>query len=336
MANRLKFLRSGFILASYLLLLFLFFSHRLELSLAFKITRSILPIYLLFILGLELLYWILRGLIFTEIVKVFGGSLGVDEGIRWQLILLTPHKFNLLLEKSSEALKALFRRSIVSEKSLRLGNYLLRSLSLIVNLFYLLSSLFFLIILPSQFGEPFLSFAAILLIILGFLLLVSANLTALSREADRLVIGLIARFPKLRFLAETKKLLEEFMAIVRRQDLKDLGVFTLTISFLTPLRVVLLAVILLAFGKAISIFALFLVYLAARFLANILFVFPSGVGAVELFLSLGLILFGVSASTAVIAALTFRFISFYLPLSIGSLAYFWIKLSWVLDPREQK
>jgi uncharacterized protein (TIRG00374 family) len=99
---------------------------------------------------------------------------------------------------------------------------------------------------------------------------------------------------------------------------------------------VLLEVILLALGKEISIFAILFVYLAARFLANILFIIPSGAGTVELFLSVGLILFGMPASNAVIAALTFRFISFYLPLTVGSFIYFWTKLGFALDKKRQK
>ena len=84
--------------------------------------------------------------------------------------------------------------------------------------------------------------------------------------------------------------------------------------------------ILLAFGKAVSPIDLLVAYGLANIMAAIP-ITPGGLGVVELTLSGALAGFGVPASIAYLAVISWRLVNFWLPIPLGGLSYLSLRLA---------
>jgi uncharacterized protein (TIRG00374 family) len=85
-------------------------------------------------------------------------------------------------------------------------------------------------------------------------------------------------------------------------------------------------IILLAFGQTVMPIDLLVAYGLANILAAIP-ITPGGLGVVEFTLSGALVGFGVPASVAYFAVIAWRLVNFWLPIPLGGLAYFSLRLT---------
>ena len=85
-------------------------------------------------------------------------------------------------------------------------------------------------------------------------------------------------------------------------------------------------VILLAFGRAVMPIDLLVAYGLANILAAVP-ITPGGLGVVEFTLSGALVGFGVPASLAYFAVIAWRLVNFWLPIPLGGLSYFSLRIS---------
>jgi uncharacterized protein (TIRG00374 family) len=167
--------------------------------------------------------------------------------------------------------------------------------------------------------------------IIGVLLLLcAAALVYLLLEgrdtAERVLRAIARRIP---FVQEdtlsrfVHQLADRLQDLARQPELVRRGILWATCNWL--LDAAALWVFLRAFGESVNPINLIVAYGVAGVLAAIP-ITPGGLGVVETVLPLQLVGFGVPATPATLAVLSWRFVQFWMPIPLGGLAYASLKL----------